>query len=128
LDKLPMFAEGIDFLAPGAEHTTAWDSLISLIPVLREHGLEGGIKITSKYESLAGDYDETPWTINPIREAGFGFGREKDIAKALEDIHDDFQRVVKPLNKEIRVSTNTERQERRRQKEEEQRHGEEEGS
>jgi hypothetical protein len=122
LDKLPLFDEGIDFLAPGAEHTTAWDSLISLIPLLREHGLENGIKITSKYESLGGDYEETLWTINPIREAAFSFGREKDIkdiVKALENLQRDFHRVVGPLNKELRVSTYTEREERRIQSEEE---------
>ncbi|MGF1472103.1 MAG: hypothetical protein ACFB50_10230 [Rubrobacteraceae bacterium] len=122
LDKLPMFEEGIDFLAPGAEISTAWDSLISLNSLLRELGLESGLKITSRYESLAGDYYETLWTINPIRTASLSFGAEKgveDIAKALKSIDKDFHRVVSRQNQEVRISTASEREQRRTQNDDE---------
>jgi len=69
LDKGPPFKDGIPFLALGAEIPIAWDNLGELSRVFRERGLEGGITITSKYESLGGDYYETPWTINPVQAA-----------------------------------------------------------
>jgi hypothetical protein len=36
------------------------------VPLLREMGLQKGITVTSRYESLTGESCETLWTINPL--------------------------------------------------------------
>jgi hypothetical protein len=66
LSELPHFRDGLSFLAPGAEITTVWDHHANLVPLLREMGLQEGITVTSRYESLTGEPYETSWTINPL--------------------------------------------------------------
>jgi hypothetical protein len=66
LSELPHFKEGLPFLAPGAEISTVWDYHANLVPLLREMGLQEGITVTSRYESLIGEVYETHWTINPL--------------------------------------------------------------
>ena len=66
LSELPHFKEGLSYLAPGAEIATVWDHHHNLVPLLREMGLQGGITVTSRYESLTGESYETSWTINPL--------------------------------------------------------------
>ncbi len=56
----------MSYLAPGAEITTVWDHHDNLVPLLREMGLQKGITVTSRYESLTGEPYETKWTINPL--------------------------------------------------------------
>jgi hypothetical protein len=121
VNELPYFEMGIEFLAPGAEIVTLWDSAIGLFPVLRERGLEDGITITSKYWSLDGEYHETPWTINPLRIATVDTPEKemRDLVKEVERIRKDFQKVIGPISKELRVSTATEREQRRSQSDDE---------
>lgn len=111
VNDLPYFKDGIEFLAPGAEIVTLWDSAIALFPLLREHGLEGGFTITSRYYSLDGDYHETAWVINPLRMATVDSDEKgmKDLVNEVEKIRRDFHRIVGPINEELRVSTATER-------------------
>ncbi len=66
LSELPHFKDGMNFLAPGAEIATVWDYHANLVPLLREMGLQKGITVTSRYESLTGEPYETTWTINPL--------------------------------------------------------------
>ena len=66
LSELPHFKDGMNYLAPGAEITTVWDDHSNLVPLLREMGLQEGITVTSRYESLTGQPYETAWTINPL--------------------------------------------------------------
>ena len=66
LSELPHFRDGMSYLAPGAEIATVWDHHQNLVPLLREMGLQEGITVTSRYESLTGESYETPWTINPL--------------------------------------------------------------
>ncbi len=66
LSELPHFKEGLSYLAPGAEITTVWDHHQNLVPLLRDMELQEGITVTSRYESLTGEFYETPWTINPL--------------------------------------------------------------
>ena len=66
LRELPHFRDGMSYLAPGAEIATVWDDHQNLVPLLREMGLQEGITVTSRYESLTGESYETPWTINPL--------------------------------------------------------------
>ena len=66
LSELPHFRDGLNYLAPGAEIATVWDNHVNLVPLLREMGLQEGITVTSRYESLTGEPYETLWTINPL--------------------------------------------------------------
>ncbi len=70
LSELPHFKEGLSYLAPGAEIATVWDHHQNLVPLLREMGLQEGITVTSRYESLTGEPYETSWTINPLLISG----------------------------------------------------------
>lgn len=116
LNELPYFKNGIDFLAPGAEIRCAWDSYVSLLPLLQEEGLEDGITITSKYKSLAGDPYETTWKINPLLLSGAPQVARRsidDLAKAVQRISKNFDRVTSLQG--LRVITKTEwRQENER--------------
>lgn len=119
LNELSYFKEGMDFLAPGAEITTAWDSIISLRPVLEEEGLEDGITITSRYKSLDGDPYETEWTINPLLMERYDFPEQgvvdvvKELVKEVEGLSKTFDRAMDSSQGELRVSTDAERRERR---------------
>ncbi len=66
LSELPHFRDGLNYLAPGAEIAIVWDNHANLVPLLREMGLQEGIRVTSRYESLTGEPYGTPWTINPL--------------------------------------------------------------
>ena len=66
LSELPHFKEGLSYLAPGAEIATVWDQHHNLVPLLRKMGLQEGITVVSRYESLTGEPYETSWTINPL--------------------------------------------------------------
>ena len=65
VSDLPYFKDGLDFLAPDGTVTCYWDRLDSLIPFLKERGLEGGIKVTTRYQDLAGESYETEWNLDP---------------------------------------------------------------
>ena len=96
--------------------------MITLGPFLKERGLQDGITITSRYKSLTGEPYETKWIVNPLLEWGRGYIRQegiKDLIKVVKDLQKDFHRVASTMNGELRVSTDTERQERQRQLEEE---------
>lgn len=119
LNELSYFKEGIDFLAPGAEYATVWDSLISLRPVLEERGLEDGFTITSKYISLDGEYYETPWTVNPLLMEGY-HSPQKGVADAVGELTKEVSGIAETLGRavdsthgEVRISTDAERRERR---------------
>jgi hypothetical protein len=70
LSELPHFKDGLNYLAPGAEIASVWDYHANLVPLLREMGLQNGITVTSRYESLTGEFYETLWTINPLLMPG----------------------------------------------------------
>jgi hypothetical protein len=70
LSELPHFKDGLNYLAPGAEIATVWDYHANLVPLLRKMGLQKGITVTSRYESLLGERYETLWTINPLLISG----------------------------------------------------------
>ena len=66
LSDLPFFKEGLPFLEPEAQITHYWDHLPNLVPILKEKGLEDGIKVSTSYKDLAGESYETEWTIHPL--------------------------------------------------------------
>ena len=47
------------------------------MPLLREMGLQEGITVTSRYESLTGESYETLWTINPLLLPGDLYAAER---------------------------------------------------
>ena len=65
ISNLAYFTDGMSFLAPGKEITCHWDHLETLLPSLKEKGLEHGIKVTTRYKDLAGESYETEWNLNP---------------------------------------------------------------
>jgi hypothetical protein len=77
LSELPHFRDGLIYLAPGAEISTVWDHHANLVPLLREMGLQEGITVISRYESLTGDSYETLWTINPLLLPGDLYAAER---------------------------------------------------
>lgn len=73
VSDLPYFKEGLDYLAPGSEIRSGWDTYINLLPLLATEGLEDGIEVKTSYQDLYGrDYStsgrstlsrsSTPWT------------------------------------------------------------------
>ena len=79
LSELPHFREGLNYLAPGAEIASVWDYHANLVPLLREMGLQNGITVTSRYESLTGESYETLWTINPLLMPGGLYASESGM-------------------------------------------------
>jgi hypothetical protein len=81
LSELPHFRDGLNYLAPGAEIATVWDSHANLVPLLREMELHEGITVTSRYESLTGEPYETLWTVNPLLMPGNLYAAESEAAE-----------------------------------------------
>jgi len=96
LDKQPLFKNGLDFLAPGAEIGYFWDQYVSLKKLLEQRGLEEGIKVTSKYKSLAGELYTTVWTINPLLMGGRLQKRAGtiDIVNAINEVRNELARRI----------------------------------
>ncbi len=118
VNKQPYFERGIDYLAPGAEIPCLWGSMINLAQFLRDRGLQDGITVTSRYASLDDEVYETEWTVNPLLVASrVRLGSEKSVeevaAEALKKIAETFSEVVHPIQGELRVSTEAERQQRK---------------
>ena len=82
LSELPHFRDGLNYLAPGAEIATVWDSHANLVPLLRDMGLQQGITVTSRYASLTGEPYETLWTINPLLMPGNLYAAESGMMEA----------------------------------------------
>lgn len=66
LSDLPFFRKGLPFLDSGESIACSWGSLRSLVPMLKEKGLENGVSVTVKYKDLAEESFEAEWTINPL--------------------------------------------------------------
>jgi hypothetical protein len=86
LNKQGYFEQGMDFLAPGAELSTLWGSMPTLAPFLREQGLEAGVTITSRYKSLAGEFYESVWKVNPLLVANRISTPEKTLKHVVESL------------------------------------------
>jgi len=80
LSDLRFFKEGLPFLEPEAQIAHYWDYLPNLIPMLKERGLEDGIKVTTRYKDLADESYETEWTLHPLLlESDHRIERSKDM-------------------------------------------------
>lgn len=98
ITDLPIFKNGLAFLSPNTEIGVYWDHLDSLLPHLREKGLEEGIRVTTRYKDLAGYSYETEWKLNPfiyehrryVQHRGIG-DLVDVVAKAVEKLSADGQ-------------------------------------
>lgn len=110
------FKRGMDFLSPGAELPCLWGSMINLAPFLRERGLQDGITVTSKYESLLGESFENEWVLNPLLVASRTYlGGEKgvkEVAEAIEQVAEILSAPMDFVHGEVQVTTHEERQKR----------------
>lgn len=109
------FAQGLDYLAPGAEISCLWGSMPTLAPFLRKQELHNGVTITSRYKSLGGEQYETEWTVNPLLMAGRLSTPEvgtKDLVEAVNQLASDLDQVVSYHYNELQASTESERQQR----------------
>jgi len=66
LSELPYLRDGINLLSPGDGVECVWEHLDSLAPFLQQKGLQEGVKISVRYEDLAGESHQNEWTINPL--------------------------------------------------------------
>lgn len=92
VSNLPYFKEGLDYLAPGSELRSGWDTYINLFQLLSEEGLDNGIEVKINYQDLHGRNYSTLWRINPLKiehSLDFTGPDEKallEIAKATKQI------------------------------------------
>ncbi len=94
VSELSYFRDGLDFLTPGGEISCYWDHLDSLLPLLEEKGLEGGIAVTTKYKDLAGESYRTQWNLNPYLYRDGRYVQRKgvaDVARSLEKLSGDLR-------------------------------------
>jgi hypothetical protein len=96
LSDLPYFKNGLPFLAPEGEITCYWDCMPSLVPLLKEKGLEDGIGVTTRYKDLAGESYKTDWKLHPLLFEGARIQDSKgmnDLVNAVEKLsRDDVER------------------------------------
>jgi hypothetical protein len=96
LSDLPFFRKGLPYLDAGEKIGCFWGSLPSLAPLLKEKGLEDGIKVTIRYKDLAEESYEAEWTINPLLFEGpriEGYKGMNALVNAVENIsRDDVER------------------------------------
>lgn len=118
VSEQPYFVRGISYLAPGAEIRCLWGSMRNLADFLRQRMPEEGITVTSRYRSLAGQLEETPWTVNPLLMASRLYTPNKgvnEVAEATEQLASDLRQVVDTWTGEFRVSTRADRVDRERE-------------
>ncbi len=92
LSDLPYFKDGLPFLAPEGTITCYWDSMPSLVPLLKEKGLEDGIAVTTRYKDLAEESYETEWKLHPLLYEGARIQPSlgmNDLVNAVEKISGD---------------------------------------
>jgi hypothetical protein len=96
ISDLPIFKNGLAFLAPEGEIAVYWDHLDSLLPHLKEKGLEEGIWVTTRCKDLAGYSYETTWLLNPFIYEHHRYVKRRDIG----DLVDVVERAAEMLSPE----------------------------
>ena len=94
ITDMPLFKNGLAFLSPNSEIGIYWDHIDSLLPHLREKGIEEAISVTTRYEDLAGYRYETTWQLNPFIYEHRRYTKRRDIG----DLVDVVQRAVEKLS------------------------------
>lgn len=70
VSDLPYFKEGIDYLAPGSEIRSGWDTYINLLNEPSSEHLREGITVTTRYQDLFDRHYATAWKIDPLKIEG----------------------------------------------------------
>jgi hypothetical protein len=89
ISDLPYLERGLPFLEPGGRIGRPWGRLPDLAPMLKEKGLEGGIRVTTRYKDLAEESYETEWTLDPLLFEGSGIQNSlgmNDLVAAVKEI------------------------------------------
>ena len=96
LSELPYFEKGLPFLEPEGEVSCYWGSMPALLSLLKEKGLEDGIRVTTRYKDLASESYESEWTLNPLLFDGAPIEASRgmdDLVKAVEKIPEESSRL-----------------------------------
>jgi hypothetical protein len=96
ISDLAYFKDGLGFLAPGKEITLHWDRLDTLLPFLKEKGLDRGISVTTRYKDLAGKSYETAWNLHPSIYRDGNYVHYKGIS-ALVDATGDLVEAAREI-------------------------------
>ncbi len=73
-------------MSPNGEITVYWDHLDSLLPHLRDKGLEEGVSVTTRYKDLAGYSYEADWHLNPFIYEDRRYVTRRDIGDLVEAV------------------------------------------
>src|SRR5215210_6128533 len=93
ISEMRIFKEGLDFLSPNGEISLYWDNLDSLLPYLREKGLEKGFWVKTRYKDLAGYSYQTDWRLDP-----FIYEHRRYVTyRTIGDLVDVVERAVEKL-------------------------------
>lgn len=84
LTDLFYLRDGMDFLAPGGEIRCLWDDMASLEEVLKDEGLQGGIRVYTHYEGMNGDTYHEDYGINPLLYQGIRNATRRDMDDLVE--------------------------------------------
>lgn len=86
---LPYPKKGLPFLEPEGEIGPPWGLLREVASGLRERGIEGGIRMTTRHDDLAGEPSSTGWTLGPLLFEDDGIGSSRgtnEPADAVEKV------------------------------------------
>lgn len=86
VSDLSYFRHGMSSMIPRGRVTAYWDDLNSLVPLLKERGLENGIAVTTRYEDLAGECYETEWRVNPMLYQDDRYVYDKDMSDLVDAV------------------------------------------
>jgi hypothetical protein len=84
LYELPYFEKGLPFLEPDGKIGRPWGSLPDLASMLREKGIEDGIRVKTSYKDLAGESYESEWTLNPLLFEGSGIENSRSMTDLVD--------------------------------------------
>lgn len=87
VSDLPFLKDGLDYLAPGTEIRSGWDTYVNLFGLLEEKGIKDGISVTSRYRDLFGRNYTTEWKIDPLKVEGamqFGQSPKKGVHELVK--------------------------------------------
>lgn len=91
VSNLAYFRRGMASLVPGGRVTAYWDRIENIIPLLKNRGIDDGIRVTTRYEDLAGEKYETEWRLNPLiyQEDRYVYDKDiSDLVDAVEQLSD----------------------------------------
>ncbi len=84
LTDLFYLRDGMDFLGPAGEIRCLWDDMASIEDVMREEGLNDGIRVYTHYEGMNGDTYHESYGINPLLYQGIRNATRRDMDDLVE--------------------------------------------